>query len=613
MKIFFTFILFFILLLITISGCGDNSTVNLLSPTATEQAGYSLTGYVLDTSEVPIPYAYVLVIYYEGTIRHIIEITADSNGNYTFNNIPVNIVRIEIWENKENYENHRNSPIGAVNITLNPGVNTVNIVAGHIDPPLPDPSGNTPTPTVLPAENTPTPTMTPLTAITPSVSGGTITGTVVDSDGGSPVSNSTVKLSTGQITQTDGSGYFIMTGIEPGTYNLDLLKEGYAISRAQDINILPYKNTNLEMIQKPCFYSGWQRSQPPQISLTGASDGSVINTSTLVTLSATCFDNNIKSILVREGCKHSDTFAFDKSPVYYTLAPERIPPGGSWLYITAYDANNNRTELTIHVITDYSGTTVPAMVTGVNTYAMTYGESLEKYKMKILEKYGKIPDDIFSYPLHLPGEKTMDIKGVPEDATCFVDVSWVQNGAPCYKIYRATSGQGTYSFIGTSYTNSFADRDPSFVYPGQTLYYKISPFNGINEGPLSEPSSTKILDLFHVILTDPEYNSTLSDLTPTFEWTSTSVPGSTKTFTIYVSEYNSPDSPVYKTVIPDVAGNITTHAFTLMSNILNHNRVYEWNINAVATAPGAISVPDVGFLFDSNYPSNNGSFKFVTP
>jgi fibronectin type 3 domain-containing protein len=68
-----------------------------------------------------------------------------------------------------------------------------------------------------------------------------------------------------------------------------------------------------------------------------------------------------------------------------------------------------------------------------------------------------------------------------------IAVSWNSlSGAGSYRIYRAATSTGTYTFVGTSDTTSYSDTGLSAP---TTYYYKVSGYNTAGEGPLSSYAS----------------------------------------------------------------------------------------------------------------------------
>jgi hypothetical protein len=73
-----------------------------------------------------------------------------------------------------------------------------------------------------------------------------------------------------------------------------------------------------------------------------------------------------------------------------------------------------------------------------------------------------------------------------------IDLEWdTVTGASSYKIYRALSQNGTYSYIGTASTTSYSNPGLS---ANTTYWYKVSAINSEGEGAPSVEASGKTLE-----------------------------------------------------------------------------------------------------------------------
>jgi iron complex outermembrane receptor protein len=89
-----------------------------------------------------------------------------------------------------------------------------------------------PTPEQAPAQE-PAPPASPIVPVVPAPVDRTITGTVVDDVMGAPLAGATVTLvETGQSVETDEIGGFVLAGVAPGRYTLEVSVAGYLASSA---------------------------------------------------------------------------------------------------------------------------------------------------------------------------------------------------------------------------------------------------------------------------------------------------------------------------------------------------------------------------------------------
>lgn len=85
----------------------------------------------------------------------------------------------------------------------------------------------------------------------------------------------------------------------------------------------------------------------------------------------------------------------------------------------------------------------------------------------------------------VPGQVThLRVKVINESR---LDLSWVAvSGAESYRIYRSSSSSGVYTFIGTSSTTSYRDKE---LKESTMYYYRVSAVNSIGEGTKSVTAS----------------------------------------------------------------------------------------------------------------------------
>ena len=150
-----------LIIILCIFGCGSNQSILPgPSPSPTVQPTSSVSGQALNSDGTTvIPYAYIVCYNLSG--GNPCSIIADVNGYYLLVNLTPGSCRIEMWKSKADYDANPLNPLGAVNVVITQGSNTVNIISNSVDP---TPT-STPTLTPTPVLNS-TPTVTPIPALT---------------------------------------------------------------------------------------------------------------------------------------------------------------------------------------------------------------------------------------------------------------------------------------------------------------------------------------------------------------------------------------------------------------------------------------------------------------
>ena len=620
-KISLYIILLLSFLFLISSGCGGGGgggvTPSADVPNAPSDT-VEVTGRVLEEVNgtlVPLSGAYLILTSSSSsasiTSSIIFETYSDSNGYYSFSNVPSGSGNISVWRDKNSYDSAPSQPLTSINVVA--GEEISDIVVNNSSP------GATPQP-----GDTGTPVPAPVPGIT------AIRGVVVSSDGGPPVVSANVTLvETGQTALTDSNGFFSFEVSPDRTYTVLVTRENYASSKAQTVRVTSGSATTLELIEMPLFSPGWS-ADTPSITVTGVANDEVISDYVYINVSVQS-ENPMRTIILRVGNKHGvyDMYEDNSSELEYILFASEIPPGGTYIYLSAYDMNNNRSEITINI----KGTSFPIEVpssapSDLRAYSYTVGETLQVYSARVerLKEEGNISPDFDPYIIKLPDGETGDLRNVPPESSCYTVVRWTAvDGAEGYKIYRATDASGPYTFIAHSLLGSWTtyyDSEPSYVSPGQTLYYRVSPYNSAGEGPASTSPPVTVLDVFRINLSQPAHNSVTSTRSPVLSWTiSGNDIGTYRKYGAVIWNYTGGSSAL--SVIPLSSNSPLSNQTSVNAGSLAGGTVYEWNVYGVAMG----SYSNFGYLsysyptFDDRYTvdtipcysSNNGRFMFTTP
>ena len=423
---------------------------------------------------------------------------------------------------------------------------------------------------------------------------------------------------------------FTFTNLPEGYYTIIITNPSYAQSRAQNVKATDGETTRLEMIQMVYAVPDWP-AVSPVLKITGVSDGDIIDTTTSLSVSA-WGEKEISLMSVRIGNKHNlhpPDEVSSQSYMTVELAPSDLPSGSTYLYIVAYDENNNRTETTLNINPQYGQTVThpTGTLSNLNPFAVTYGESMGYYKEEMDELEGAGASSVFT----APNGSIVDISALPDNTTCYIEFTWKYTTPPSeddpsgFRVYRSSAQSGPYTLVGeTDFNNSvFYDADPAFIYPGQTFYYKVSAFNAGGEGPLSDVSpAVTVLDVFRVYLTSPADNGTGVSTTPTLEWSISGEVGEVREYEISLWPYNGGLRENF--VVTNSAPSETSISLSGLT-VLKQNELYQWDV-LNATAYGskdlvipnyyhAVSIPSWHYFQSLGQPvssSNNGSFTFTT-
>jgi len=570
------FILIFTIFLL-FSGCGDDGPSSLLIKGTVFYKGKPLPSFVVlykfpfDLSG-PVPLSELTPVEYKTV----------PGGSYEFIPVIPGVYYIAVWENEGDWKNYPDYPKAGITYRgspANPEWGTVESLPGVIK------EGSS-----------------------------RISGTVVEYARGTPLISCDITLrETGQKTVTDEKGYFSFNNIQSGSYTLLSSKSGYAFSKAQNVNASDGNSISLELIQMPYLNSDWLNLSP-HIIITGVNDGDTVNPSKSVTVSAIGI-NRIKGIYVKVGNKQGyPSFQTDKDFISFKI-PSGLPPGKNYLHISAYDVNDNRSEITLNIDIPANNVLKPPALSPEDVRAVSYtmGQTIgEAYSVKEkMKKRGYVPQNF---------------SGLSTGTICYVSINckYDFDDATSYKLYRATDRNGNFTHVATSSFPMFTDGDPSSIHPGSKVYYKVSACNGGGEGPLSEISNeVAILDFFRVTLFEPSDRASDVSVKPSLKWNISAPVGDKRIYDIYIWDVNRGNSkPV---IIEHITSDDVNETTVTLSGELERNRVYEWDVfNACAMGSYdvktgtwcAYSYPTFPYMNmetgEAFYTSNNGSFTFST-
>ncbi len=445
-----------------------------------------------------------------------------------------------------------------------------------------------------------------------------IHGTIVDSVGGSPVADAIITVSgTGFSTTSDANGEFIITegDIPIGTYDIMVSKIGRAGSKLQEI--LLGSPTEVEIVQTEYNFSSTSVTSPT-INVSGISAGNIYNGSSIpININVTAGSYPVvgtydhPSIILKIGSNSGyilDAYS-DTDTLNYNWDTSNFPPGDINIKVIAYDNNNNRSELNIPVIVGDTSGSPPANIPTISDYevfAFTFGKSLKLFKQEIdtLINISSIERKTRSVLLKVKDDITTF--SASADSTAAVDI-WVNyySGTRGINVYRSTSQNGNYTLAGKTnfydgYQYLFEDIS-SVITSGQSVWYRISYYNEYGDGPKSDPIEVRILPKYNLNLTLPSNNSTTTDTTPTFQWSSGTISGADRYDYVEVKEVTG--DYIWE------SSDLLDQTQVVCGTLLTYNKQYEWNVISQYVYFSG-SVLSLSFPSTSSY-STNGAYYFA--
>lgn len=453
-----------------------------------------------------------------------------------------------------------------------------------------------------------------------------ITGTVVESVGGSPVEGATVSLSGGpeelsEVTRETGAdgkfGFEVrdVDDLEVGIYQIVVTHPDRAGSRIQDAR-LEEDGLDLEIVQ-PYDARPELDDTPPTLK---TDDLTPLQTVSDDTVSLTIeVDQAVNAISGGAGWpgmafwigsdstagSTADATSFADPLTYAWDTTASL--GETAITVVAYDVKNNRTQWTIPVtVGDRSGQAPASVVSTTDPgetgfVALTTGVSLGIFS-QVGTRHSLLATSVDAGTLTAAEDSSIVVN---------IEVEAVDDARGA-RIYRSMSGSaGPYSPIaevsGTGKSDNGAEvhtyTDTSaLLSPDTSVHYKLAYYNEYGEGAKSGSFEVEILPQYRVYLVSPDDGSAGVGLTPELEWNvTTSTEDLTQVLAIVdadldvVDEVHLLDGETSHVVDPDT---------------LSPGRHYEWTVlsevTRTTTGVTSRSIPTMSEF------ANNGFFEFAT-
>lgn len=378
----------------------------------------------------------------------------------------------------------------------------------------------------------------------------TVMGYLANSTGGKLVAGSTVtveKADGSTLTgTTNAEGKFTLK-LDPGVYNVNFKKDGYAASRIEGLRVRAGENMPLNAIQKNAFattlpiaapkldvkYLMGKEAQdfsndPATAARFNASEGVPVQ----VTTTAANPENSPSITYVGVGSVPSSALfgsrgaaSTDPKNTSFTATVNlagntlRGVRGATELYVVAYDTNENRTERRIPIV---------IVDDKPNDAALTSVRDAKARAVTIAQKVN------FNAPI--------DPNGAPaEQSTLWVDLSWNYvsglAGAPLGTRVWTSEDGNTFRLLKTLEGAARATKDGSpSLEAGKKVYYQYEVFNSA-QSVRSDVVSTTPLNSFTLSNLKPADHENGVSRTPTLSWNVSSKVGDYRQFYVMVNDY----------------------------------------------------------------------------
>lgn len=425
---------------------------------------------------------------------------------------------------------------------------------------------------------------------------GWITGRVMPERGATTgVADAVVSTPYSQ-TVTDEDGYFKLYA-PAGTFDVVAIKEGRAIGKTQDVTVVENQESPEVFVYVWELFDEDEEAKPVSIRVSGLSPGDVVVGTREITIDVDAA-YPIVSLKVRVG--HRDRPAeldeYGVSQVTFTLDPDKYSYGAEYLYIVAYDFQNNGAELEIPFTfapADHGPAFDPSIQPQLEVQSLTLG-----------------------IPLRLMTDDLPDARNLPDHVSRWVRLMWNPvEGASGYSIYRSTNLDGPYVKVADFYHHEsrlqddgrfwYQDFDGSLTF-GKPFYYKVEPYDRTKErGAMSEPVKAVLLEPFSVFLKSPANGAVVKQNQFVFSWEKTDihVPADVQSLTFQYL------FAVKAITVPIEMDTTVINQQQLMPPPLDAGLEYVWDVGPAQAF--AVIAPNSTSVTRSYYDSSvNGRFTF---
>ena len=297
------------------------------------------------------------------------------------------------------------------------------------------------------------------------------------------------------------------------------------------------------------------------------------------------------------------------------------PDGESFIYLVAYDTNENSVACRIPIVIDNVSAVdeIFTMENPVTAYAITLGDNLQIDGVE-QPKLFSVNDPLHSSRLS-SSLKEYSIQSAGEKSACFIQLVWEPDpeyyfgsNFKGYKVYRSNSKKGPWRLLGMAkYSDnteewSINDTTP-YVSPGVASYYKVVPISLNGTEGEGQYASVIPLGRFEVNLVSPANNVTVG-VKPPFKWQTNGLQADLFYFEMSITDLSTDYTSSYEFEIENPRSSL----FQFSELQLSPNRMYEWDL---VSAEAAIiynenSLAISSGMIGSASGSYNGAFVFTT-
>ncbi|MFP4497183.1 MAG: carboxypeptidase-like regulatory domain-containing protein, partial [Vulcanimicrobiota bacterium] len=436
-----------------------------------------------------------------------------------------------------------------------------------------------------------------------------IAGYVTEEAAGSPVQSAmvTVLNMDGSIAfgpaSTDSNGYFEFNTYpaEGVFYNISVEKTGYG-----RVKVYKYTNgapTNLPIVLSPIFDPGLSLGAP-DITIQGIQFDENLSGTANITLDVTTVSpvRQTNVYLGNMAARETPDFSIsNQNNLNFQVSSSNLPPNfNTYIYISTYDMNNNRTYVYIPVTTGGTDSSPAIDAPGnIINRMVTFGAPDRSMKEKARKE--KTPIERKFVLTHRDGE--FIFKSTVVDTYIFGYVEWNQvPNADGYVVYRErldSFGQEVRGIITGNNNTEFFDEDNGLT-PGKSYAYSVAPYTSEGIGEQGSTIYAEVLPRFQVTLQNPSSNADNVSTSPNFTWQINNNVGSTSYYTILVQDMTDNNY-----IINEELNDQTSY----QANGLSKNSLYFWNLQN-CMALGSLDITNLTYnsqSFTNPYlSSNNG-------
>jgi hypothetical protein len=452
---------------------------------------------------------------------------------------------------------------------------------------------------------------------------GTVTGIITKGRSGPPVAGATVTvLRNGtemDSATTDAGGKYTLSVPAGDSVDLVASKNGLAGARFQGITVAEGETVVADLIMQDWKISG-ESTLPPSLIINGISPGGILSGTVDVDVELEG-DFPARAVYVEIGAEFP-FYSKENPPYWFNINTNRYPDGESFLYIIAYDENNNCVITRIPVIIDNQEDSGPAltMTKPVLVIAVTMGDDYHIDALGGLEKSIGFGDKGSISRL----QEHLSILAVEERSVCFVELRWepefsTESGFIGYNVYRSNGPDGPWQWLGTAFeawdeAYEMYDTTPQ-VAPGVPSYYKVVPFsaNGV-EGTGMTAGPVIPLGRFEVNLVSPEHNASGVELNPTLIWSHNGLAAQTYEYDVYLENpLMGWEAWIYLTTADSSETSVQYDTNWNSYFELENNGQYRWDVELNrAVIEYDEYTKAISYGYKGRYGSYNGPFVFTT-